>query len=220
MRGRGLSPTIVISPIANYSDGEIVPEKGALKGKKVGIIVASEFEDIELLYPLLRLSEEGAEIIVIPVPGALHPRPAIPGKPITGRYGTPIPLEVLTEGKRYVIRRLEEVSPEELDALVIPGGFSPDYLRIQERVLEFVRKMHEQGKIIAAICHGPQVLISAGIVKGRRVTAYRAVRDDLINAGAIFVDEPAVRDGNIITGRVPDDLPEFCREIINALTER
>ncbi|RLE99673.1 MAG: hypothetical protein DRJ57_02005 [Thermoprotei archaeon] len=189
-----------------------------LRGKRVAIIVANEFEDVELLYPFLRLNEEGAEVVIIPVEGGLHPRPAIPGKPITGRYGTPVPLEVFREGERYVVRRLEEVKPEEFDAVVIPGGYSPDYLRIDGRVLDFVRKMYEMGRIIAAICHGPQVLISAGLVKGKRVTAYRAVRDDLVNAGAVFEDVPAVRDGNLITGRVPDDLPEFCQLIIDALS--
>jgi len=191
-----------------------------LKGKRVAFLVAYEFEDVELLYPFLRLSEEGAEVTIIPVRVGLHPRPAIPGKPVTGRYGTPIPLEVFSEGERYVIKDLSEVRPDEFDAIIIPGGFSPDHLRVDERVLDFVRRAYEAGKIIAAICHGPQVLISAGLVKGRRVTAYRAIRDDLINAGAIFTDEPAVRDGNIITGRVPDDLPEFCALIIEALSER
>jgi len=189
-----------------------------LKGKKVAIIAAHEFEDVELLYPFLRLSEEGAEVTIIPVPAGLHPRPAVPSKPVTGRYGTPIPLEVFGEGVRYVIKKLEDAKPEEFDAIVLPGGFSPDHLRVKKEVLEFVKRAHEAGKVIAAICHGPQVLISAGLVKGRRVTAYEAVRDDLINAGAIFVDEPAVRDGNIVTGRVPDDLPEFCRLIIEALS--
>jgi protease I len=157
-------------------------------------------------------------VTIIPVPAGLHPRPSVPSKPVTGRYGIPIPLEVFGEGVRYVIRRLEEVKPEEFDAIVIPGGFSPDHLRVRREVLEFVRRAHEAGKIIAAICHGPQVLISAGLVRGRRVTAYEAIKDDLINAGAVFVDEPAVRDGNIITGRVPDDLPEFCRLIVEALS--
>uniref|UniRef100_A0A7J3QDF7 Type 1 glutamine amidotransferase n=1 Tax=Ignisphaera aggregans TaxID=334771 RepID=A0A7J3QDF7_9CREN len=191
-----------------------------LKGKKVAIIVANEFEDIELLYPFVRLSEEGAEIMIIPVKTGLHPRPAVPGKPVTGRYGTPIPLEVFGEGERYVIKNLNEVKPDDIDALIIPGGFSPDSLRINKDVLEFVKKAYEAGKIIAAICHGPQVLISAGLVKGRRVTSYRAVKDDLINAGGIFVDEPAVRDDNIITARVPDDLPEFCQMIIEALLSK
>lgn len=191
-----------------------------LRGRRIAIIVANEFEDVELLYPFVRLSEEGAEVIIIPVRAGHHPRPAFPEKPVTGRYGTPIPLEVFREGERYVVRNLEQVDPDEIDALVIPGGYSPDALRTRREVVEFVRRLHEKGKVIAAICHGPQVLISAGIVKGRRVTAYRAVRDDLVNAGAIFVDEPVVVDGNIITARVPDDLPEFCRAIIEALEKR
>jgi protease I len=189
-----------------------------LKGKRVAIIVAYEFEDVELLYPFLRLSEEGAEVVIVPVKAGLHPRPAIPDKPVTGRYGTPVPLEVFAEGERYVIKSLEELKPEDVDAVIIPGGFSPDSLRLHRGVLEFVRRAYELGKVIAAICHGPQVLISAGLVRGKRVTAYAAIRDDLVNAGAIFVDEPAVRDGNIITGRVPDDLPEFCNLIIEALS--
>jgi len=190
-----------------------------LKGKRVAIIVANEFEDVELLYPFLRLSEEGAEVVIIPVKGGLHPRPSIPDKPVTGRYGTPVPLEVFREGERYVVKHLEEVKPEDFDAVIIPGGYSPDYLRIDEKVLSFVKRMYEMGKVVAAICHGPQVLISAGLVKGKRVTAYKAVKDDLINAGAMFENVPAVRDGNLITGRVPDDLPEFCQLIISALSE-
>lgn len=190
-----------------------------LENRRVAIVVAHEFEDVELLYPFLRLSEEGAEVVVVPVEVGLHPRPSVRGKPVTGRYGTPIPLEVFGEGIRYAIKRLNEINLEDLDALIFPGGFSPDALRIMPKVLELVKKAHEQGKIIAAICHGPQVLISAGLVKGKRVTSYIAVRDDLVNAGAIFLDEPAVRDGNIITGRVPDDLPEFCQMIIEALSQ-
>ncbi len=189
-----------------------------LTGRRVAIIAANEFEDVELLYPFLRLSEEGAEIVIVPVRKGLHPRPSVINKPVTGRYGTPIPLEVFGEGVRYAILDLNAVKPEEFDAFIIPGGFSPDSLRIIPEVLELVKRAHSLGKIIAAICHGPQVLISAGLVKGRRVTSYAAVKDDLINAGAVFVDEPAVRDGNIITARVPDDLPEFCRLIIEALS--
>ena len=189
-----------------------------LKGRKVAIVVANEFEDIELLYPFLRLSGEGAEVVIIPIREGLHPRPAVKDKPVTGRYGVPIPLEVFDEGIRYAIRELKQVKPEDFDAVVIPGGFSPDALRVNSEVLEFVKETYNKGKIVAAICHGPQVLISAGLVKGRRVTSYVAVKDDLINAGAVFVDEPAVRDGNIITARVPDDLPDFCQLIIEALS--
>jgi protease I len=184
----------------------------------VVIIVAQEFEDVELLYPVLRLSEEGAEIVVVPVNEGLHPRPFVPGKPVTGRFGHPVPIPVMAEGNRYRVSRLEELQAAEIDCVLFPGGYSPDALRLHAGTLELVRECHRQGKLLAAICHGPWVLISAGVMKGKRATGYIAVRDDLVNAGAEFVDVPAVRDGNILTGRVPDDLPEFCGEIIRALT--
>ena len=191
---------------------------GQLTGKKVVIIVAHEFEDIELLYPILRLSEEGAEMVVAPVREGLHPRPYIEDKPVTGRFGHPVPIPVMAEGNRYRISSIEALSASEIDCLLFPGGYSPDVLRLHTGTLELVRACHQRGKLLAAICHGPWVLISAGIMKGKQATGYVAVRDDLVNAGAEFLDVPAVRDGNIITGRVPDDLPEFCQEIIKALS--
>ena len=191
---------------------------GQLTGKKVVIIVAHEFEDVELLYPVLRLSEEGAEIVVVPVREGLHPRPYIEGKPVTGRFGHPVPIPVMAEGNRYIVSSIEELGAIEIDCLLFPGGYSPDALRLHAGTLELVRECHRRGKLLAAICHGPWILISAGVMKGKRATGYIAVRDDLVNAGAEFVDVPAVRDGNIITGRVPDDLPEFCQEIIKALS--
>jgi protease I len=190
---------------------------GKLTGKKVVIIVAQEFEDVELLYPVLRLSEEGAEIVVVPVNEGLHPRPYVVGKPVTGRFGHPVPIPVMAEGNRYRVSRFEELKAAEIDCVLFPGGYSPDALRLHAGTLELVRECHRQGKLLAAICHGPWVLISAGIMEGKRATGYIAVRDDLVNAGAEFIDVPAVRDGNILTGRVPDDLPEFCQEIIMAL---
>jgi protease I len=189
-----------------------------LSGKKVAIIVAHEFEDVELLYPLLRLSEEGAGIVVVPVHEGLHPRPYVEGKPVTGRFGHTVPIPVMGEGNRYTVGSIDELSADEVDCLLFPGGYSPDALRLHEGTLALVRAYHARGKLLAAICHGPWILISAGIMAGKRATGYVAVRDDLVNAGAEFVDVPAVRDGNIITGRVPDDLPEFCREIIEALS--
>ena len=189
-----------------------------LAGKRVVIIVAHEFEDVELLYPVLRLSEEGAEIVVVPVCEGLHPRPHVEGKPVTGRFGHPVPIPVMAEGNRYSVSSVGELGAAEIDCLLFPGGYSPDVLRLHAETLELVRKCHRQGKLLAAICHGPWVLISAGVVEGKRTTGYVAVRDDLVNAGADFVDVPAVRDDNIITGRVPDDLPEFCQEIIKALS--
>jgi protease I len=191
---------------------------GQLRGKRVVIIVAHEFEDIELLYPVLRLSEEGADIVVVPVVEGLHPRPYIEGKPVTGRFGHPVPIPVMGEGNRYRVSSIEELGTDEIDCLLFPGGYSPDVLRLHAETLELVRECHQRGKVLAAICHGPWILISAGVMGGRRATGYVAVRDDLVNAGAEFVDVPATRDGNIITGRVPDDLPEFCQEIIEALS--
>jgi len=103
--------------------------------------------------------------------------------------------------------------------VVIPGGYAPDYLRRKRELVEFVRRMAEAGKVVAAICHGGWMLCSARVVKGKRVTSVSAIRDDLENAGATWVDEPVVVDGNIVTSRVPDDLPAFLRAIISALTE-
>ena len=189
------------------------------KGKKIAIVVAHEFEDVELLYPIIRLSEAGAEIYVVPIQEGLHTRPALDKKPVTGRFGHTVPLPIMEEGKLYSVIGLEDISSDNFDCLLFPGGYSPDALRLHEATLNLVRKFHEKGKLLAAICHGPWILISAGIMSGKRATGYAAVRDDLCNAGAEFVDVPAVRDGNIITGRVPDDLTEFCLEIINALQE-
>ena len=190
---------------------------GRLTGKKIAILVANEFEDIELIYPLLRLSEEGAEILVVPVRIGIHPRPYLENKPISGRFGTPVPIPVMPEGKHYRMHEFEDLSVDQIDALLIPGGFSPDYLRRHAHTLELVRECCAAGKVVAAICHAPWVLISAGVTRGRRMTGVTSVRDDLVNSGAEFVDEAVVQDGNIITSRNPNDLPEFCAAIIEAL---
>jgi protease I len=188
-----------------------------LAGKTVAIIVAQEYEDIELLYPILRLSEEGATVLVAAVPVGNHPRPWFEGKPVTGRFGHPVPIPVMPPGPRYNMVTVEELDADRVDCLLIPGGFAPDILRRHPPTLELTRACHERGKILAAICHGPWLLISAGVMRGRKATGVLAVRDDLNNAGAEYLDVPAVRDGNIITGRVPNDLPDFCAEIIAAL---
>lgn len=189
-----------------------------LSGKSVVMIIAQEFEDIELLYPILRLSEEGAAVMVVPVASGFHPRPSIDGKPVTGRFGHPVPIPVMPPGSRYTIHKLDEVQNGNPDCLLFPGGFSPDYLRRDDQVLELVRQHHRNRKLLAAICHAPWIFISAGIMKGRRATGLRAVKDDLINAGANYLDVPVVCDGNIITSRMPNDLPDFCGEIIKALS--
>lgn len=192
---------------------------GKIEGKRVMFLVGQEFEDIELWYPLLRLSEEGAKIVIVAVDTGLHTRPAVKGKYVTGRFGTTVPPLVHEEGRRFTLANLEEIDSDKVDAIVIPGGFSPDALRIHRGCLDLVKSLYEKKKIITAICHGPQVLISAGIVRGKSMTSYEAVKDDLINAGANYEDSPVVVDGNIITSRVPDDLPDFCLKIIEKLIE-
>jgi len=200
-----------------------------LKGKRVVILVAHEFEDIEALYTVVRLSEEGARITVATLPleatGHFHPRPYFPSKPVTGRFGSTVPFYVLEEGKRWVHRSTDDLRAEDYDGVVIPGGFAPDFLRCDPKVLSFVASMYRHGKIVAAICHGPQVLISTDavegtdIIRGKKVSSWLAVRDDIGNAGGQWVDVPAVRQGNVITGQCPDSLPEFCQEIILALSQ-
>jgi protease I len=114
----------------------------------------------------------------------------------------------------------DAVSPDEFDAVVVPGGWAPDKLRRYPAVLNLVRTVHEQGKVVGAICHAGLVLISAGIVRGRKSTGSKGIKDDLINAGAEWVDEPAFRAGNIVWGRVVEDIPQFCRELVQALAEQ
>lgn len=171
----------------------------ALKGKKIAILAGPDYEDLELHYPYLRLIEEGAEVKVL----------AMKKETVKGKHGLSVKAEMT----------VAEADPQDFDCLVIPGGWAPDRLRRHAEVLDFVRKLHEKGKIIAAICHGPQVLISAGILKGKKVTCVSAIKDDVINAGAEYEDSPVVRDENIITSRVPRDLPFFCKEIIKALSQ-
>ena len=200
-----------------------------LQDKRVALLTAHEFEDIEVMYTLIQLSQAGAQVVIGTLPqsagGHFHGRPSWPDKPITGRFGHAIPFDVLELGKRYSVQSIWEMDPAEFDAVVFPGGLAPDFLRIDEQTLAFAERLYRNGKIVAAICHGPQVLISldrrlgTDTVRGRRVTAYCAVMDDLINAGAEYVDAPAVTDGTVVTGRVPDDLPEFCDAVIAALSQ-
>ena len=164
---------------------------------KVLILVENDFEDLELFYPLYRLREEG---YVVEVASSS--------------------LDVRVGKKGYQVKpdlKYDDVVVEDYDALVIPGGKAPERIRINEKAVEIVRRFLELGKPVAAICHGPQLLISAGIVRGRRMTSWIGIRDDLIAAGAEYVDADVVVDGNIITSRMPDDLPAFCRELIKML---
>ncbi|MBC7098100.1 type 1 glutamine amidotransferase [Candidatus Bipolaricaulota bacterium] len=168
-----------------------------LEKKRVAVLVADLYQELEFWYPYLRLKEEGAEVVAV--------------GPEAGEYRSKLgyPAKADLSGK--------EALAQAFDAVVIPGGYAPDHMRRSPELVELVRRMAEQGKVVAAICHGGWMLASARVVEGKRVTSFYAIRDDLENAGATWVDEPVVRDGNLITSRVPSDLPAFLREIISAL---
>ncbi len=169
-----------------------------LKGKKVLIPVEKIFNDLEFWYPYYRLKEEGAEVVVVGTGTA---------DTYEGKSGT-------TTG---VDTRADKVDTAGYDGIVIPGGYAPDYMRRYPAMVSMVKDMHDAGKPVAAICHAGWMLASADVLKGTRVTSVSAIRDDLINAGAEWVDEEVVVSGNIITSRKPDDLPAFLRTIIDML---
>ena len=169
-----------------------------LKNKRVGVFVEEGFEDLEFWVPVMRLQEEGAEVTIIGSGRAQRFR---------GKHCLEAQPDVAAD----------QVSADDLDALVVPGGWAPDKLRRFPAVLNLVRTVYEQGKIIGCICHGGWVLVSAGIVRGHRATGSTGIKDDLTNAGAVWVDEAAFRDGNLVWGRVVADIPAFCRELVTAI---
>jgi protease I len=171
-----------------------------LKGKKVVILAENFYEDLELWVPYYRLKEEGAEVTVV---GSGSSRT------YTSKHGYPV--EVSKEAK--------EIDISGFDGVVIPGGYAPDHMRRYPAMVKIVREAYEKGKVVSAICHAGWMLASAGILKGKKVTGFFAIKDDLVHAGATYVDQEVVRDGNLITSRKPDDLPAFCREIIEALAK-
>jgi protease I len=170
-----------------------------LKGKRIAYLVEDGFEDLEFWVPLMRLQEEGAQVTVISDKAA----------DFSGKHGLQARADTAAD----------DVSAGDFDAVVIPGGWAPDKLRRYQAVKDLVRGAYEAGKIVAAICHAGLVLISAGIVRGHKATGSEGIKDDLINAGAEWLDEPAFRDGNLVWGRVVADIPDFCRELVSALSE-
>ena len=170
-----------------------------LINKKVIIFAEAYYEDLELWYPKIRLTEEGAKVIVA----------GTGEKTYKGKNGYPLEVD----------GNIKDYEPKDFEAVLIPGGWAPDRLRRYKEVLEFVRAMHKNGKLIGAICHAGWVLASAGILEGKKITCVSAIKDDMINAGAQYFDKEVVVDENIITSRKPDDLPAFCREIIKALNK-
>ena len=158
------------------------------------------YEDIELWYPYYRLKEEGADVKLIG-PGSEEK------VDYKGKNGYPATSDT----------NAKNVKAEQIDAIIVPGGFAPDFLRRYDDIIDLVKNVYKNNKLIAAICHGPSVLVSADILKGKKVTSFMAIKQDVINAGATYVDEEVVRDGTIITSRKPADLPAFCKKIIEAL---
>jgi protease I len=171
-----------------------------LDGKRIAILAEEGFEDSELIEPLRAMKEAGARVVVV----GSGSQESYRGK----RGKATIKVDVTAD----------KVKAEDFDAIIVPGGYAPDRMCLHQPMIDLVRKAHDLGKVIAAICHGPQLLISAEIIRGRRVTSWPSVAVDLRNAGANWVDEPLVQDGNLITSRKPADLPRFNKAIIEALT--
>lgn len=166
--------------------------------KRIVIIVAQNFQDEEFVYPYYRVLEEGFHLDVA-TPG---------GQNMVGKYGVPARATMATDN----------LKASDFDCVILPGGFeSPDRLRIRPEVLRFVREMTEAGKLVAAICHGPWILISAGVVKGRKITGYMSIADDLKNAGAAYVEQDLVIDGNLISAPHYKNNGEFMKAVIGAL---
>jgi protease I len=169
-----------------------------LSGKRVVIPVEEMFNTFEFWYPYYRLKEAGCEVVVMGSGSA---------ETYTGKPGTQVKVDVSAD----------QVSAADFDGMVIPGGYAPDVMRRYPKMVQLVRDFYESGKIVAAICHAGWMLASAEILRGRTVTSFFAIKDDLVHAGAKWVDEEVVVDGKLITSRKPDDLPAFMRAIIKAL---
>ena len=171
-----------------------------LSGKRIALLTGDNYQVLELWYPLLRFREAGAQVTVVgEATGRVH----------TSKHGYEVTADIAAS----------EASTNDYDAVVIPGGYAPDLMRRNPAMLGLVKDAYHEGKVVAAICHAGWMLASADIIRGKRLTSFYSIKDDMVNAGANWVDEPVVRDGRLITSRIPQDLPFFCREIISALLE-
>lgn len=170
-----------------------------LKGKKVLIFAGPDFEDRELFYPMYRFQEAGADVKVA----------GLGEKTYKGKYGLPVEVD----------GRCEDFLSQTWDIVVVPGGWAPDKIRMNEAALDIVRNTVKNRGVVSAICHGGWVLASADVVNGKKVTSYSAIKHDLIHAGADWVDREVVEHDGIVTSRTPADLPAFCREIIRVATK-
>jgi protease I len=170
-----------------------------LKGKKALILVEDLYQEMELWYPLYRLKEEGAEVFTVaPEKGRIY----------KSKLGYPVTSDVSAD----------EVRVADFDAVIVPGGYAPDLMRRHPAMVRIVSDALEAGKVLAAICHGGWMLASAGVLRGRTVTGFFSIRDDLVHAGATYVDREVVVDGNLVTSRKPDDLPAFMAAVIDAMS--
>lgn len=170
----------------------------SLKGKRIAVLVDQLYQEVEVWYPYYRLKEAGAEVFLVG---------AETGKTYLSKVGYPAVAE-----KSYA-----DLRPEDYDGVVAPGGFAPDHIRRHTLALEFVHEIDKAGKLVAAICHGPWVLCSSRMLKGRKLTSFFAIKDDVVNAGAEWEDAAVVVDRNLVTSRKPDDLPAFCAACIEVL---
>jgi protease I len=171
-----------------------------LQGKRAAILVEQQYQELEVWYPLYRLKEAGCQVTLVgPEAGKIYP----------SKLGYPAKSD----------KAAKDVKADDFDMLVIPGGYAPDHMRRCEPMIRLVSTMAEQGKPVAAICHGPWMLCSTQALKGRKATCFFAIKDDVINAGGKYIDAEVVRDGNIITSRKPDDLPAFMQTILQAAKE-
>jgi protease I len=168
--------------------------------KTIVMLVGPEYEDLEVWYPKLRLEEAGFEVLFAGLGDMMY----------FGKHGYPCK----TDG------RVQDFPAAQLAGIISPGGWAPDKIRRDPEVLRRVREMNEQKKLIGTICHGPWVLISAGVVKGRRMTSTVGIRDDITNAGARWIDQPTVTDGNIVSARLPPDLPVFVKAMLEVLSKQ
>jgi protease I len=171
-----------------------------LQNKRVAVLVEQQYQEMEVWYPIYRLREAGCTVTVVgPEAGQSYP----------SKLGYPCKSD----------KAASQCRAEDFDAVVVPGGFAPDFMRRTEAMIRLVSNMAEQGKVVAAICHGPWVLCSTQALKGKKATCFMAIKDDVINAGAKYIDAEVVRDGNIITSRKPDDLPAFMTTMMQAIKE-
>jgi len=195
-----ITTVFLIAMNGAHADEAESREHTELGGKHVAFLVGEGFHDGETFMPMAYLVNRGATVTVIGVEPA-----------VVTAYNS--------EMTAVVGKSVADVQVNDFDALVIPGGQSPDWLRQHDQVVTFTREFFEADKPIAAICHGPQLLIAAGVLEGREVTCFSDVADEVTQAGARYVDEPMVRDGNLITSRIPDDIPQFSAAIAEALIE-